>query len=98
MDDLSLFLDLFLSLFLRICFMRPMATDCSQLSEETSVTFLLKIIWDSHNLMHFAARLFPVSFRILDKSQTLNEFAFLFYKRPLFRDYHHCFLRRLMTH
>lgn len=73
MDGLSLFLDLFLSLFLRMCFMRPVATDCGQLSEETSVTFLFKIIWGSYNLMHFAARLFPVFqiFRQVSNSMSL---------------------------
>lgn len=84
MDGLSLFLDLFLCLFFRMWFMRSMATDCGQLSEETSAIFPFKISWGSHNLMHFAAGLFPVSFRISDKSQTPNEFVFPPYERPLF--------------
>lgn len=96
MDGLSLSLDLFLCLFYRMWFMRPMDTECGQLSEETSAIFPFKISWGSHNLMHFAARLFPVSFRVSDKSQTPNEFVFLPYERPLFRDFHHGFLWRLM--
>jgi hypothetical protein len=73
MDGLSLFLDLFLSLFLRMCFMRPVATDCGQLSEETSVTFLFKIISGLSGVLITSCILqldcFQ-SFKFSDKSQT----------------------------